>query len=74
MWMDVGDDSCRPMKWCGFAFPHWTRSPVVNQVMSSPSVGVVEGFGGSQKTIAAKTVVVWFVGLPPGSSVALTLV
>ena len=29
--------------------------------MSSPSVGVVEGLGGSQKTIAARTVVVvWF--------------
>ena len=33
---------------------------VVNQGMSSPIVGVVEGSGGSQKTIAAKTVVVWF--------------
>jgi hypothetical protein len=47
---------------------------VVNQGMSSPSIGIVEGFGGSQKTIAAKTVVVWFAGLPPGKSVALTLV
>jgi hypothetical protein len=47
---------------------------VVNQGMTTPIAGVVEGFGGSQKTIAAKTVVVWFVGLPPGSSVALTLV
>ena len=46
----------------------------VNQGMSSTSVGVVEGFGVSQKTIAAKTVVVWFAGLLPGSSVALTLV
>ena len=72
MWMDVGDDSCRPMKWCGFAFPHWTRSPVVNQVMSSPSVGVVEGSGGSQKTIAAN--VLGFAGLLPGRSIALTLV
>jgi len=42
--------------------------------MSSSSISVVEGFGGSQKTIAARTVVVWFAGLPPGSSVALTLV
>jgi hypothetical protein len=31
--------------------------------MSSPSVGVVEGSGGSQKIIAVKTVVVWFAGL-----------
>ena len=45
---------------------------VVNQGMSSPSVGVVEGFGGSQKTIAAKTVVVWFAGLLPGRSFVLT--
>jgi hypothetical protein len=47
---------------------------VVNQGMSSPNFGVVGGSGGSQKTIAAKTVVVWFAGLLPGSSVALTLV
>ena len=33
---------------------------VVNQGMSSPNFGVVGGSGGSQKTIAAKTVVVWF--------------
>jgi len=46
---------------------------VVNQGIFSPSVGIVEGFGGSQKTIAARTVV-WFAGLLPGSSVALTLV
>jgi len=58
MWMDVGDDSCRPMKWC--VLPSLTGQDllVVNQGITSPSVGVVEGFGGSQKTIAAKTVVV----------------
>ena len=44
---------------------------VVDQGMSSPSVGVVESFGGSQNTIATRTVVVWFA---PGSSVAMTLV
>ena len=46
---------------------------VVNQGMSSPSVGVVEGSGGSQKTIAAKTFV-WFAGLLPGKSIVLLLV
>ena len=42
--------------------PSLTRQDllVVNQGMSSPSVGVVEGSGGSQNTIAAKTAVVWF--------------
>jgi hypothetical protein len=33
---------------------------VVNQGMSSPSVGVVEGSGGSQMTIVARIAVVWF--------------
>jgi len=47
---------------------------VVSQGMSSPTIGAVEGFGGSQKTYAAKTVVVWFAGLLPGRSIALTLV
>ena len=62
MWMDVGDDSCRPMKWCGVVLPSLTGQNllVVDQGMSFPSVGVVEGFGGSQKTIAAKNVVVCF--------------
>ena len=46
---------------------------VVNQGISSPNVSIVESSGGSQKTIAAKTVVVWAVGLLPGRSIALTL-
>jgi len=46
---------------------------VVNQGMSSPSIGIVEGSGDSQKTIAAKTVV-WYVGLLPGRSIALIFV
>jgi hypothetical protein len=42
--------------------------------MSSPSVGAVKGFGGSQMTIIARTAEVVVAGLPPGRSVALTLV
>jgi len=72
--MDVGNDSCRPVKWLGVAFPHRTRSPVLSQGMSSPRFGVVEGFGYSQKIIAAKNVVVCFADLLPGRSIALTLV